>query len=87
MDKSKLTTSSTMTEMRRTAMSKLVKRMALSRFFYHVNLRKLTKKHKIDVGEYLSEKVDFVLINLPYEDQRDRNNFHTELDLFDSNNT
>lgn len=56
----------TLSEERKTAMSKVVQAKASLYFMYVVNFRNVAEEEEISVGKYLSSKLDFVLTDPPY---------------------
>lgn len=58
-DESEPAASSTLTEEWKTAMSKLVRAMAILCFIYEVDFNNLMKEHEHCLGDYLSGREDF----------------------------
>lgn len=55
----------TLTEKKKTVMSKLLKAMTLLCFIYDIDFKKLVKKSNSGIGEVVSVDVDIVLANSP----------------------
>lgn len=80
-NKRKPAVSSTLSEERRTEITKLDKVMAFLCSIYNVSLKHMTEYHESDVEEDLSGKVTFVLVNPPCTVRSDQENYHAKYDM------
>lgn len=76
------TTCSTVSNAGRTASSILVNQLSPLRSIYDASLRRFAEEHKLGVGEDLTWKVYFVLVNLSYNVQKDRKDYLDEFEVF-----
>lgn len=81
-DYSEPATSLTLSKNGRTAIRKLVKKMAPIYLIYNVDYRKLLQEHESGVGKDLTENVDCVLTDPTYNARAVRKNYQAEYDVF-----
>lgn len=80
-DKVDLTASSTMSEERSTVIKKLLEVMDLVRCIHDVDFRNLVEEHGLGAGEDINAKVNFELLDPPYNEVVDQNAENSKCDV------